>query len=197
MADTILTLAQIEDFFQVLTCAALGIPLWDNTDPLNPVPINQDKVRIAWPADGQPGWPISADIAFIRVTNVDDEFTRLRNVQQSASNRSVTYYTNHLVSWVFYGPNSYDHAETLRNSLYSPGMVSLMTAQNLAMIPEFESIMRAPELFNGQWFPRVDWQAKFQERIIRNDTVPTLISADIKIYDEQGEVKEIDCNITP
>jgi hypothetical protein len=197
MADTILTLEQLENFFQLLTCSALGIPLWDNTDPENPIPINQDRIRLAWPEDGAPGWPITANVGFIRVTNVDDEFTKLRNAEQVAGNQATAYYTNHLVSWVFYGPSSYDDAETLRNSLYSQGMISLMTAQNLAMIPEFEAIMRAPELFNGQWFPRVDWQAKFQERIIREDTIPTLLSADIKIYDEQGEVKEIDCNITP
>jgi hypothetical protein len=197
VADQILKLVDLEDFFQSLTCACLGIPLADNTDPDNPIPINQDKVRIAWPKDGAPGWPITADVAFIRVINAGDDYTRLRNVIYTNGQRQVVYTNQHLVSWIFYGPNSYDNAEILRNALFLPVNMDLLSGQNLAPVNDFEPIQRSPELFNGEWWERSDWSCKFYEQVTRNQTQPSLASADIKIIRENGEVIEIDTDTTP
>jgi hypothetical protein len=197
MADQILLLTALENFFQKLTCVCLDIPLVDDADPLHPVPINQDRVRIAWPKDGAPSWNIWENVTFLRVTNAGDDYTRLRNVIYFNGQRQVVYSNQHLISWVLYGPHSYDDAEVLRNALFLPANMDLMSAMNLAPINEFDQIQRAPELFNGEWWERSDWSCKFYEQVIRNQTQPSLASADIKIIRENGEVIEIDADTTP
>ena len=75
MADIILTLKQVEDFFQRITTQMLG---------LNPdAPQNQDKVRIAWPTDGQPAFKITDDIVFLKINNPDEQITKQRRQVQT------------------------------------------------------------------------------------------------------------------
>lgn len=186
MADTILTLKQIEDLFQSLTCTLLG---------LNPAaPSSQDKVRIAWPVGGAPAWKINQDIAFLRITPVPDPYTQQRetNYQQDTAGVAVnvvaSYTRVHSVHWVVYGPNSFENAETIRNGIFLFATKSTLAAKNLHLILDVPPVVRVPELFNGQWWQRADLQARFNEKVTRYSTVPYITGTGIKIYTENGEV---------
>ena len=193
MADTVLTLKQIEDFFQELTCNILGIPLLDNTDPENPVPINQDKVRIAWPTTGAPAWKITEDITFLQITPVNDPYMQQRHTEHVNTgagniNQLIQYTRVHEVQWICYGPNSYEHAETIRNGIYLTEFKDLLGAQNLHLILDVPAVKRSPELYNGQWWQRANLSARFNELVIRTTSVPYLVGTDIKVITEKGVV---------
>jgi hypothetical protein len=186
LADIVLTLKQIEDLFQSLTCTLLG---------LNPAaPSSQDKVRIAWPTGGAPAWKINQDIAFLRINLVPDPYTQQRETsyQQDTAGVAVnvvaSYTRVHSVQWVVYGPNSFENAETIRNGIFLFATKSTLAAKNLHLILDVPPVVRLPELLNGQWWQRADLQAKFNEKVTRYSTVPFITGTGIKIYTENGEV---------
>ena len=173
MADIILTLAQIENLFQSVTMQMLGLPTTD----IHGNPINQDKVRIAWPATGAPAWKITDDIIFIRVTPNNDPIIQQRDIvytqyDTNNSNRTASYARNHTIQWTCYGPNSFDNADKIRNGIFLITYKEIFDTNNLSLIPIVSAPIRAPELFNGQWWDRSDIQASFNEAVTRTGTVP-------------------------
>lgn len=174
MADIFLTLKQIEDLFWNVTTQILGL------DPS--LPANASKVRIAWPTSGAPAWKITEDVTFIRIGDEDDPINILRDtimIPQDADNANqATSYTRVLiVHWVCYGPNSFDNAFLIRNNLYQQKYRDLLSASQIKLIPKIDSPKRSPELVSGQWWERANVQAKFNELIQFNVTVPYLKSA--------------------
>lgn len=169
MADTILTLIQIEDLFRKVTSQMLG---------LNPSsPSSQDVVRISWPADGQPGWKQTEDITFLKINTHDDPVNKQRDVlysnkDQYNANRKVGYTRVHTVKWTIYGPHSYENAETIRNGLYLPAHKITLAQSNMFLVLDVEAPTRFPELFNGRWWERTDFEARFNEKVIRTGTTP-------------------------
>lgn len=200
MADQRITLNALETFIHGLTCSTLGIPLVDNADPENPVPINQGAVRKSWPASGAPAWGIDVDVVFFSVNTEEDDYCRQRNRETLAQppvngqptgnlTYAVSYIRRHKVYWILYGPNSFDRGETLRNGIYLPAAQELIRAQHMSLIPDFTQVRRFPELFNGQWWQRADWQASFYELVVSASDIPYLTSADIVLVTEENEVK--------
>ena len=178
MADTILTIRQLEDIFQRITTEILGL------DPNDTA--NASKVRIAWPTCGAPAWKITDDVVFIRVNNADDPITRQRDVEYSSidadtANKKVHYTRVHSIKWILYGPNSFDNAETVRNGLYLPQFKEGLAKNNLYLITDVPAPVRIPELFNGQWWERTDLTAAFNGMVVRITTVPYIKSADVII----------------
>lgn len=187
MADTILTLKQIEDIFWNLSCTLIGL------NPANPG--SADKVRIAWPEDGAPAWRITEDVIFLSVVPVNNPYVLQRDTEYGSGILDVipevTAYTRvHLVKWVLYGPNSYDKAEMVRNGLYKSK--SVLGKSNLYLLPTMDPPIRTPELFNGRWWQRVNFQAVFNEKVTRNETVPYLKGANIRIKTEEGVTQNVD-----
>lgn len=178
MTDTILSKDQIEDFFQNLTLQILGV------DPNSPS--SQSRVRIEWPKNGYPGWKIDEDIAFLLVTYDDDAITRQMDVNYAPLDE---YQANHLlsytrvvrVSWTCYGPNSFNDIDTIRSSLYIPKYKELIKANNLALILDVPNPMRSPELFNGQWWDRSSFYARFNEKVTRTSAVPYITGSDVQV----------------
>lgn len=189
MADTILALKQLEDIFRNLTCTLLG---------LNPIdPINSDRVRIAWPTGGSPGWKITDDVTFLRVRSIGNEYAKQRDTEytsnsESQANEITSYTLPRLVSWTVYGPNSFDNIETIRNGLFKAK--SILAASNLSLVIDVPIPIRSPELFDGRWWERSDFSATFYEKVTRQLTIPYLQSANIKIKTEKGVT--IDVNST-
>jgi len=187
MADTILTLKQLEDIFRNLTCTLLG---------LNPSsPANNSKVRLAWPTGGSPGWKITEDVMFLRVRSVGNEYSKQRDTEYTPSSDSqvneITSYTlPRLVSWTAYGPNSFDNIETIRNGLFKAG--STLRASNLHLVIDVPVPVRCPDLFNGQWWERSDLSATFYETVRRQGTIPTIRGVNIKIKTEKGVTIDVD-----
>jgi len=187
MADTILTLKQLEDIFRNLTCTTLG---------LNPTsPINNDKVRLAWPTGGAPGWKITEDVTFLRVMATNNSYSKQRDTDYTPNSDSevneITSYTRPLqVSWTLYGPNSFDNIEAIRNGLFKAK--ETLTASNLHLVIDVNVPIRCPELFNGQWWERSDFSATFFETVRRQGTIPTIQGVSIQIKTEEGVTIDVD-----
>lgn len=103
MADIVLKLREIEDFFQEITCKMLKIDLNKKE--------NQNKVRIAWNKTGMPTWKIDEDVIFLRITPIDDAMTRQLDIcydpvkDNKPYMKKKTGYTRvHKVNWTAYGP---------------------------------------------------------------------------------------------
>ena len=181
MADIFLTLKQIENLFWNTTTQMLGL------DPA--LAVNASKVRIAWPTDGAPSWKITDDVMFLRIGDFDDSINILRdNVMTTFdadnANQSTAYTRVLIVHFVCYGPNSFDNAFLIRNNLYKQIYRDLLNVKNIYLIPQINSPVRSPELFNGQWWERTNMMAKFNELIQFNQTVPYLKSATVEVADQ-------------
>lgn len=177
MADTILTLKQIEDFFRNITAQMLELDI--------SLPENHNKVRISWSQAGTPAWKQTDDIVFLRLNNPDDPINRQRDVLYSSLtqdniNQTVSYTRVHTVKWILYGPNSYDNAETIRNALFLSQYQEQINAKNLYLVLDVIAPARFPELFNGQWWDRTDFEAQFNELVTRRETIPTIKTIDVQ-----------------
>lgn len=178
MADTILSITQTEDLFQNLTLRMLG---------LNPAAkVSQSRVRIAWPADGAPAWKRTDDVAFLMVNYDDDSINRQMDVaylnkDAENANRVMSYTRVVRVTWISYGPNSFNDMDAIRSGLFLPQFLDQLAANNLALITDVAAPMRSPELFNGQWWDRTSFYARFNEKVVRHADVPYIQSADVQI----------------
>ncbi|GLG01830.1 hypothetical protein Alches_18710 [Alicyclobacillus hesperidum subsp. aegles] len=179
MADTVLTETQIEDLFQSWTSQVLGV-----TDP--------SAVRIGWPMDGSPAWEIGSDVCFILVSYADSPYTRQIQTDYAPlddANAQVnqTYTVGLRVSWTFYGPNAFSHADLVRSALYLDSTTQTLASSNVALVTDVPMPLRAPELFDGQWWDRVTFWAQFNELVMRQSSVPYIGSATISVEDDQGD----------
>ena len=193
MADTILTIKQIEDLFQSVTMQMLGLPEKDIDDN----PINQDKVRIAWPTGGAPAWRIDEDITFLQITPVDDFFARQRDIgysDQDTENakRSVNYSRVHQIQWICYGPSSFENIETIRHSIFLPDFKNQFKTKNMHLVTDVGMPQRSPELFNGRWWERSNITVRYNEGVERSSTVPYI--QEIKI---ETRVNKASTPVTP
>lgn len=173
MADTILTLTQLENLFQSVTSQILG-----TTDP--------SAVRIDWPADGAPSWKINDDVCFIRIDFDDDPITRQVETSYEpldSDNATVNQSSMDVigVDWIVYGPHSFDNARLIRNKLFDPTYKDILAASNVALVTDIAMPRRVPEFFNGQWWNRTSFSANFNELVVRQSSVPYLQSANVQV----------------
>lgn len=181
MADQILKLTELEDFFADVTYKILGL------DPT--LAANKGKVRLTWPSNGAPSWKITDDVVFLRVTPIDDKQARTLNIIYDTNSidninlKKETGYTRvHKIDFTFYGPNSYDNADLIRYTLLEPNSYKdEFKNKNLFIIPDIPMPTRLPELYNGQWWDRTDFSANFNEAVIRRSLVPFIESTEIKL----------------
>jgi hypothetical protein len=191
MADQVLKLTEIEDFFQNITCQILGLDMTLDE--------NQGKVRLAWPTQGAPSWKIDEDIVFLRVTPIDDRVARTLNIIYNTNDEDNEYlkkkigYTRvHKIDFTLYGLNSYDNADLIRYSLLDPHLFkSEFKAKNLFAIPDIPMPTRLPELYNNQWWERTDFSATFNEGVIREQQTPFIKSAEIELVTNKGQTIDI------
>ena len=173
MADIILTLKQIENIFQSLTCSLTGLN-------------NDSGVRLSWPTKGSPGWSVNEDVVF-QVVFGSDSYTQQRETeyQDDIANdvkKVIASYTRvHNIKWTIYGPNSYEHGESIKNGIYLPTTRGILRHNNLSLILNVGDVKRFPELFNGQWWERVDFEASFNEKVVRYSTIPYLVGVNIQV----------------
>lgn len=171
---TVLTRVQLEDFFQALVVSFLP-----GVDP------NQG-VRLTWPQDGQPGFEITDSVVFLRVGYDPDPYTRLLELSYGPGGAdtvavSQAYTLAISVDLTFYGPGSFENADAVRAALFLPATTQTLAGQNLGLITDVPPPRRAPELFNGQWWERVDLAARFNELVVRPSTVPAIASAPVTV----------------
>jgi hypothetical protein len=175
MADTILTLGQIEDFFSDLTLRMLKL------DPDIP-----GRVRTTWPTSGAPAWEITEDVMFISVNYDDDPIIKQMHTTYGhldANNADyILKYTNVLrINWTAYGPNSFSDMDAVRSSLILPSFTDQMNSHNVLLITDLNPPMRSPELYNGQWWERTSFYARFNEGVEKHSTIPYFQPGPIQI----------------
>ena len=151
------------------------------------------KVRIGWQQQGQPGPDINVDTATIMCYPKDTEFSRLRDAVYSdgpnlTSNMTDVFTRTWKICWTFYGSNSLDHARAVRSALITvPYFDVLLAESNLYVNPSIEEPQRVPELFQGEWWERVDLMAEFNEQVTEVFTVGTVATVPVTIYTDDGQ----------
>lgn len=190
--STALTFPQINVLMQALTTQMLGI---DQTNPRF-----NDFVRLDWPTGGQPAWKITDDACFLRNVVSDDQYNRIRD-KASAFNDGVTntetftYTRVWKTSFSLVGPNSLDNARLIKSALFLDFPLDSLAKSNLFIISDIADPIRAPELFDGQWWERVELEVRMNEGVTETILTPAIASAEIVIADEFGNSETID--LTP
>jgi hypothetical protein len=166
------------------------------------LPANGGKVRKSWRTNGAPAWKIDEDIAFIRVGELDDAFGELRDRVYGELDadfaRETTAYTRILdVHWIFYGPDSFDHAFRIRNRLYNEQYRQLLNDHQIFVIPRVPAPRRMPEMFAGQWWERTDLSAMFNELVKTDQKVAYLKSAQITVKGTKDTDASVDETTNP
>lgn len=151
-----------------------------------------DKIRIGWPPVGAPAWGRTDDVGFIYISRDDDPYTRIRDVKYSnpqadSQNMATSYVAVNRINWIFYGPNSSDHALAIWEQILSPEIQEMLDQNNLSIIPNIPLPVRAPEPWVGQWWDRCDFYIRFYEAVIRNVDSHFIKSSGVElIVDDQG-----------
>lgn len=176
------TEVQLQDLFFAVTEAILGL------DP--------KLIRWEYPANGQPGWEIGQNLAYMNLAPVDDPYDKQRDLMwttgDSANATSVVKYTRVLqVVWSLYGPVSFDMADALRNSILLEDAANLMYPLEVYPIPGIAAPLKVPYLFNGQWWQRYDVTVKFNNTVHRTGTTSYFTGGYVDIEDAGGPAREI------
>ena len=149
-------------------------------------------VRQGWQQVGQPAWNIAADICVVRCEPLDTEYGRVRDSVQTLSDTTAvftdTYTRAWRVYWTFYGPNSTDRARAVRSALVTiQQFADLLASAGWYVNPSIPMPSRVPELFQGQWWPRTDMYADFNEQVTETYTTGVVEQVPVSIYTDAGE----------
>lgn len=183
MEDTINSLKDIENKFVYIIRKILKIDLSEKD--------SYSKVRVAWGTNGSPDWKIDEDICFIRITTLDSNSARDQDIiykeygeDKTKLKEEIAYTRVHNINFCLYGPNSYDNADKIRYSLMKNEIIRELNTINLHLGDKIPMPVRLPELFNGRWWDRTDFNATYNELVIRRNSEDKLILGDIKLlYD--------------
>lgn len=188
LTSTALSDKQVTKIVQGVTLSSLG-----TADP--------SLCRYSWPANGQPDWLNSADIVFLRCTQTDGSYNRVRNLLNAAGAPNFVLanwqYTRIWdIQWTAYGPNATDRIRAIQSALWLDWVTDAYSAQNLYCTRDIAAPTRAPELFQGQWWERVDVKARFYENV--NEQLSNLNAAtSFEIIIEDVDGIEADFTVPP
>lgn len=158
---------------------------------------NYGDVRISWQTQGQPAWKVSDDKVFISAIQVDDAYSSIRDVKPVSNYDDThvlstsTYVRVWQVDWCCVGPKSFDAATDIKSALFNAVFLDPLSLQGLYPVTDYGVPIRAPELFDGQWWERVDFKAKFNELVTEDFIESSIGSADIFITKENGITAEV------
>jgi hypothetical protein len=213
MADLFLTKTQLEDLFWRMTMIALGYNPDDYVDiPADPddpesEPITVDPVtmpvRLAWLTAGTPAWGITEDVTFIHIGEADHDINKQIDVSYNQNSEDVSLadqsssQTRVLnISWIFYGPNSFDNAFMFKRKLFDPSIRGITSPYLINLVPNVTAPQRRPEMFSGQWWERTDLlNVQFNELVKFTTAVPYIQSSAITIKTESGDDRDV--NVEP
>jgi hypothetical protein len=169
-----LTRKQLENVFYQFTVNALGLPT------------GTDKVRISYPTEGAPAYKINDDITFLYVREIHDTYGMerfLSNEEIDDNNlNEVMWHTRVLgVFWTFYGPNSFDNSHELEDKSFLRDYRDILIQNNLFIVADIPTPVRAPELFAKQWWERVDLNMKVYELVVHTRTINTVRQVPIAV----------------
>jgi len=196
MTSTGLTDSQMSVVWQNIVLQCLGITPSGPTDAAA-----YSQVRVDWPVAGQPAWPITSDVAFIRAVVVPDSYNAAHEVQPTSMPGETfpeqTIYTRvWQLSFIFYGPNSFDRARQVQACLYQDFVHDILSASNVYLDTVIGTPRRSPELFQNQWWPRSDFSARMNEQVTDTLTKQTIQSVELILEDADGIFDVIDLPVT-
>ena len=185
MADINLTLREFENLMQEVIATITGLDANAN-------------VRVSWPSGGAPAAGIEDDIVFIQCYEVDSPINREREqiytevMSPSEFNMATNYTRVMQVGVILYGDNSFENAQAIRDNMFYPEIRLLMSRNNLYLVHDIPAPRRVPELFNDQWWKRVDMTMRFNELVVRNVSVPIIESMEVIVRNSDGnEIADI------
>ena len=156
------------------------------------------NVRVSWPSGGAPAAGIEDDIVFIQCYEVDSPINREREqiytevMSPSEFNMATNYTRVMQVGVILYGDNSFENAQAIRDNMFYPEIRLLMSRNNLYLVHDIPAPRRVPELFNDQWWKRVDMTMRFNELVVRNVSVPIIESMEVIVRNSDGnEIADI------
>ena len=88
---------------------------------------------------------------------------------------------NMLVS--FYGDNADSMMSSFRDGMQIAQNREILTLNNMGLMSS-EDIIAVPSIIKEKWLYRVDMRFKIKRQILRTYSVETLLSADIKLYED-------------
>jgi len=152
-------------------------------------------VRIGWQQQGQPGPSIDINTVAIIAQPRDTEFSRLRDSKLTGTTDTISnldkFTRTWTVKWMFYGPDSLTHALLVKSAWTKVSYVdSILASSNLYVNPDVEEPGRNPELFQGQWWERVNMNAELNEEVTETLTVGTVGSVEVQLYTKNGKVAD-------
>lgn len=135
------------------------------------------SVRKSW--KHSPDWSFEQDVIFLKVeeTNTEDISQPLDDIwEDNGENLLLTQGTTRVIrlTLVGYGPGVYRYISLLR-ARFLRGIYALRR-QKIYSIPEPDTVVYAPELFQGRWWPRTDLSIRFN--------VLTVYDTEVKVIKE-------------
>lgn len=197
--DIYQTLTQLNELFQCLVIDMLGYEATGS--PADYSEAAYTDVRLSWPTEGAPSWEVDEDVVFLRVFEGDDFINRQRETKVTALtdttlNEETTYTRVVELNLIFYGPNSFDRAQTIRDSFYYDEYHWQLAQSSIYMIPNIEAPRRVPEAFQGQWWERADLTLRFNEKIAKNRSINIIESAEFIVYNDDEEQADVTVTMT-
>lgn len=189
MANLVLTQEQLEDLFANSGQAITGF--------------KSENVRIAYSEKGQPGYSIRDNVLFVYVARQNDPYDRKQDKYYTPINgnptnclRTVKYTRVYKVLWTFYGRAANEKADELCHGLLLPENNEALQLNGVGIITDIVTPRTTRELFNGQWWNRVDVETMYNVRTVRENEEPYIIAADIEIHDDHGLQRTIEVDTT-
>jgi hypothetical protein len=150
-------------------------------------------VRVGWQPQGQPAWQITDDVVVLNAVEDDDVYNRVRDVQTLPNDTvSLIQLTTYTRVWramfTLYGPNSFDRARILKSALYQQTSHDTLASANLYLVTDVIAPQRVPELYEKQWWERVDFSFQLNEAVYEAPTVPSVASVEIIVEDAASSI---------
>ena len=196
MLDIYQTISELNILFQCMILDILGHTKTGSPPDYDPSVFQY--VRISWPTLGAPAWKISEDIVFLQITEEDEQINRQREVEvtkidEYTLNEAVTYTRVIALSLVFYGPNSFESAQKVRDGVFNDQYRLPIAKNDIYLIPDIVAPVRAPEIFAGRYWERVDLNFRFNELILKNRAINVIKTAEIILQNDEGEIEKTIC----
>lgn len=154
-------------------------------------PETQDRIRTTWSEPGQPGFTIDSNIIFYRVLTGGDPYDqKLYSVQ--GDNSSYTEYTRAItLQMTAYGETAADDLEQIRASFIGNYGILNLAQEKIFPVINPSSVIRLPELFEGQYWNRADFNIILYAWENTELAIPKIESAEITIIADDDERRVI------
>lgn len=183
LTTSAMTPQDMSALWQGLTCSLLGRPALDPS-----------FVRIAWQTQGQPQTSLpSSDVVYVSAFPQDEEYSRVRDMEVTGPplEESWGYTRGWKIHWYFYGPSANMNAQLVWSGMFQDWLNDMLAQNDLYLVTEFRQPLRMPELINGQWWERADFEVVLYEQVTEATTVAPVSSVEVKVYGDDGSVSDI------